>query len=169
MPLQIECIPSPPLETNVYLVADPHLKKALVIDPSFAFPLIQERFMGGRLVPLTIAGVNVEIVQLREHRQFVGQTRPQAADHQLIEFLEELEAPRAPEGMEVMAPFGALLPAMGLEETPAGGRFVQGALEAQGDPSRVGEFRAHPLGGTGGDEGQRGVREIFVNRGQYSI
>lgn len=43
MPLQIECIPSPPLETNVYLVADPHLKKALVIDPSFASPLIQER------------------------------------------------------------------------------------------------------------------------------
>jgi hydroxyacylglutathione hydrolase len=42
MPLQIACIPSPPLETNAYIVAEVESKKALVIDPSFvAAPILE--------------------------------------------------------------------------------------------------------------------------------
>jgi len=54
--------------------------------------------------------------------------------------------------------------AMGLEESATGCRFMKGALDADGDPGRVGKFRANPEGGASRNELQGWFGEIVVNR-----
>jgi hypothetical protein len=67
--------------------------------------------------------------------------------------------------MEVMGILGTDLQirAMGLEESPTGCRFMQGALDADGDPDRIGKSRANPQGGASRNELQGWFGEIVVN------
>jgi hypothetical protein len=99
---------------------------------------------------MAVTGIDVEIVQLGENRQFIGKSLLEHPGHPFIKFLQELESSRALERMEVMGQFGTFVPrrALRLEEAPTGGRFVQRPLEAQRDPSRVGELGANSLRGT---------------------
>ena len=53
--------------------------------------------------------------------------------------------------------------AMGLEESPTGCRFMQGALDAHSDPGRVGKFRANPEGETSRNELEGWFGEVVVN------
>ena len=109
---------------------------------------LEDGIMTGGLVPVSVTGVDVKIIQLGEHRQLVGQTSFEAASKKLIDFLKHLEPSRAFERMEVMGIVGTeiQISAMGLEESATRCRFMKGALDAAGDPGRVGKFRANPEG-----------------------
>ena len=121
--------------------------------------------MTGGLVPVTVTSIDVKIIQLGEHGQIIGQTRFEAASKKLIDFLEQLESSRAFERMEVMGIVGAAIQisAMGLEESAACCRFMEGALDADGDPGRVGKFRANPEGETSRNELEGWFGEVVVN------
>jgi hypothetical protein len=54
--------------------------------------------------------------------------------------------------------------AMGLEKSATRCRFVEGALDAHGDPGSVGKFRTNPERGARIDKAQGWIDEIFVNR-----
>jgi hypothetical protein len=118
-----------------------------------SFP-INDGIMTGGLVPVAVTGIEVKIIQLGEDRQLIGQIRFEAGSHELIDFLKHLEPARAAEGMEVMGILGTdfQIRAMGLEESPTGCRFMQGALDADGDPDRVGKCWANSQGGASRDE-----------------
>ena len=86
-------------------------------------PFIDEGIVTGRPVPVAVARIDVEILQLRKHRQLIGQRLLEGVGQELIDFLQEPESARAFERMEVMGKVRTVIQvgAMGLEESAARG------------------------------------------------
>ena len=132
---------------------------------------INDGIMSGALVPVTVAGIDVKIVQLGEDGQFIGQGLLDVALMNLVEFLEQTQATGAFEIVEEEARVGAVIQicAMSLEKGAACRRFVKGAPCAYRNPVGIGELRTLPQGGAGGDELDGGGEEFIANSCERGI
>jgi hypothetical protein len=124
-----------------------------------------ERIVSGRTVPMTVAGVDLEVFELRVSGQLVGEELLEAGPEKRVKFFEELETAGAFETDEVVRELRADVhaPPMSLQESAAGGAFLEGPFETQAQPGSVGELRTGTLGGAAGKEFESGRGEFGVN------
>ena len=86
---------------------------------------INDGIMSGALVPVTVAGIDVKIVQLGEDGQFIGQGLLDVALMNLVEFLEQTQVPCRVRQRET-----------GIAEAPRKGR--QNEIAAEHCETRIG-------------------------------
>ena len=100
--------------------------------------------MGGRPMPVAVPGVEVEIRQLGIRPQSLRQGGGDALAEPLVEFGDQPEAAGALERFEVVSPGWAMrkIKGMLLEKSTTRRQFVEDALQAQVQPSLVGQARA---------------------------
>ena len=127
--------------------------------------LLNARIMRGGPMPVTIAGVDIEMSQLGIALQFIGQELGEMGLQSFIEFLNQVQTALALEGVEVMRGLRTVFPmdSMGLEESPPAGTNLQHSLDTKGDPVFITQTRTTAARWARGEEETCGKQQFVVS------